>query len=130
MYKLGESCAKPYSWTSKLRLSEGHVHKILYGTLRCNDELQRGGRGGGALTLPNFIKYVDRPTKLSCDWLFCNCLVTFGHSSADFYQAYSHILLSEIPEGHQSTQVASKNSSTSRCILDVKIRIFYMKYIY
>lgn len=86
--------------------------------------------GGGALTLRNFIKYVDRPTNLSCDWPFCNCRVTFGHSSADFYQAYSHILLSETPEGHQSTQVASKNSSKSRCILDVKIRIFFMKYIY
>ena len=48
----------------------------------------------------------------------------------DFYQAYSHILLGETREGHQSTQVASKNSSTSRCIFDIKIRIFHMKYIY
>lgn len=48
----------------------------------------------------------------------------------DFYQAYSHTLIGETREGHQSTQVASKNSSTSRGIFDIKIRIFYMKYIY
>ena len=53
-----------------------------------------------------------------------------GCFAIDSYQAYSHILLGETREGHQSKQVASKKSSTSRCIFDIKIRIFCMKYIY
>ena len=35
-------------------------------------------------TIRNFKKYVDQLTNLSCEWLFCNCQVTFGHSSTGF----------------------------------------------